>query len=365
MTILCKKIGGHAAWKGPEIDWKHDGLHIFTDEELDDIDQALQSLKARGSLDFLAITRETFPLQVTVSTLEVVGRRLRNGRGFVMLRGLPRQKYSADDMARIYFGLGCYLGQAMVQSYKGEYLGHVMDHTGLEKAPRAYHSGGHLGMHTDSCEIVGLMCLKSAISGGTSRIASAVAIHDFLADHHPDILDILYRGFYYRKMELDAQYGSGRMTSNSRIPVFTQYETPQDGHSIDCYFLGAYAKRAAMQGDFPLSSKELEAIDYVEKLAGSEDYYLDMSFANGDIQFLNNRKILHGRTDYVDSEVLDERRHLLRLWLHVPTWPALPAKQVFHTAEDRSRWLLQRRPFMEFPSLYFEDLKRTADTKTS
>jgi hypothetical protein len=35
----------------------------------------------------------------------------------------------------------------------------------------------------------------------------------------------------------------------------------------------------------------------------------------GQMQILNNRIIVHGRTPYVDHDEPDKRRHLLRLWL--------------------------------------------------
>jgi len=40
-----------------------------------------------------------------------------------------------------------------------------------------------------------------------------------------------------------------------------------------------------------------------------------MEFQPGDIQLLNNAKILHAREAYTDHDDPAERRHLLRLWL--------------------------------------------------
>lgn len=351
-------VGGPAAWRSHSVDWKTECLHVLSPPELDEIDRALTHLKALGDLDLTDITRSSFPLTVTADLLARVKDNLRSGRGFVMLRGLPRHRYSADDMARIYFGLGAYLGRSMVQSYQGERLGHVIDQTDLQEKSRGYHTGGHMGMHTDSCDVVGLMCLRRARSGGASRIASAVALHDALLATRPDVLDTLYRGFFYRRMDLDAQFGSGRVLSRQRVPVFTR-----QGHaaaSVACYFLGGYARSAAARGDATLTDDELEAITCVERLAESPDFYVDMDFAEGDIQFLNNRLVLHGRTDYEDAEEVAERRHLLRLWLAVPEWPPLPEAQVFHTAEDHEKWGQRRQPGMEFPSTYMQRLQALA-----
>jgi Taurine catabolism dioxygenase TauD, TfdA family len=306
MSRTRTPVGGKASWKGPDVNWREEGLHVFSAEELDEIDAALRHLKSLGDLDLTEITPATFPLRKAAALFARKGQDIRHGRGFVMLRGLPRDQYTADDMARIYFEIGSHLGRPLYQSYLGELLGHVMDHSDLEEKPRAYHAGGHIGMHSDSCDIVGLMCLRTAKSGGESRIASAVAVHDALTETDPELVDALYRGFYYRRMELDAQYGSGVVVSKNRIPVFTRRDD-----DLSCYFLGGYAKRAARMGDVPLSELELTAIDKVEELAGSDGYHLDMNFADGDIQFLNNRRILHGRTDYEDEKELSRRRRAL------------------------------------------------------
>lgn len=353
-------VGGAAAWRGNLAGWKEECLYVFNDIELREIDRALAHLKALGSLDLPEITRASFPLYAVAERLAKLAENLRTGRGFAMLRGLPRHLYSADDMARIYFGLGAYLGRPLVQSYQGEYLGHVMDQTDLQEASRGYHSGGHMGMHTDSCDVVGLMCLRAAKSGGSSRIASAVALHDALLSTQPDVLETLYRGFFYRRMDLDAQFGSGRVLSKQRVPVFTHLKPSQ----FACYFLGGYARSAVARGDATLTEEELHAIKCVERLAESPDYYLDMNFAEGDIQFLNNRLVLHGRTDYEDADDVDERRHLLRLWLTVPEWPPLPEAQVFHTAEDFEKWGLRRSPGMEMPSIYMRRLQTLAAQRT-
>ncbi len=81
-------------------------------------------------------------------------------------------------------------------------------------------------------------------------------------------------------------------------------------------------------------------------------------FKEGDIQFLNNRMIVHGRTDYQDAPELENRRHLLRLWIQVPppVWPAMPARQIFHTEEGRRLWSQYRQPFGEMPSIHYQKL---------
>jgi hypothetical protein len=49
---------------------------------------------------------------------------------------------------------------------------------------------------------------------------------------------------------------------------------------------------------------------------------------------------------------------MMRLWLEVPSWPALPRNQGVHWPEERPLWLRQRRPFMELPSRYLAEMSR-------
>jgi hypothetical protein len=338
-----------AAWTGATIDYRRDGLHTLSAAEIGEIDAALVHLRGRGDLDFPAITPENFPLPTLAGFFRNLRDELRFGRGFVLLRGLPRERYSTDDMARIYFGLGAHIGRPLPQSWQGELLGHVIDVSDIEPGARGYHKGGAQRFHTDSCDIVALMCLQTAKSGGASRICSAVAIHQQLARERPDLLQVLYDGFIFRRREVDAEHGSGVLVR--RISVFAR-----TGEEISVFLSGDYPNRAVAAGDAVMTPLQREALDEVQRIAASPDTYLDMSIGEGDIQFLNNRLLLHGRTGYEDHPEMARRRHLLRLWLRVPDWPPLPTGQAMHTAEDHPLWLRQRLPFMEMPSRYLEEI---------
>jgi len=351
--MKLEPVNTKAAWKGPEIDWKKEGLHVLSPSDIKEIEGALAHLKSLGELDFSEIKQEHFPLGAFGNYLRTLPHELRYGRGFVMLRGLPRERLSTDDMARIYFGIGAYIGLPIEQSWQGELLGHVIDVSDLEDRPRAYHKGGAIEMHTDSGDVIGLMCLRTARSGGASRIASTVALHNALLKSRPDLAEAHYKGFHYKRNEPDAEYGNGVLVSPHRIASFSQ-ETGE----FSSYFLGGYARGAVRIGKATLTPLEEEAIKELERLAASPEFYLDMDFTDGDIQFINNRTILHGRTDYDEDRDVNHRRHLLRLWLKVPEWHALPPAQVFHTPEDRRLWARQRKRLGELPSRYVASLSQ-------
>jgi hypothetical protein len=346
-------VASKAAWKGSLIDWQREGLHLISAAEVDEIDAALAFLRSRGDIDLPQITAADFPLPALGPRLAALRDVLRRGVGFVLLRGLPRARYGDDDIARIYFGFGAHIGRAMTQSRQGEFLGHVVNISDVDPTVRGYQYGGGQNMHSDSCDIIGLMCLRAAKSGGASRIVSAVAIHDELARTRPDLLKLHYWGFTYRRNELDAKLGGGVIVPPLPIATYAR----RDGE-LSCYLGTNYALRAADAGDAVLSAAQREAIEIVQTISASPEFYLDMQIGEGDIQFLNNRLIFHGRTAYEDWPDIARRRHMLRLWLRIDQWPALPANQRPHSDEDHRLWQRFRRPFMEIPSRFLADVEQ-------
>jgi hypothetical protein len=352
MTADPQPNASRASWKGSSLDWRADALHVFAPAEIEEIDGALTHLKSLGDLDFPEITTATFPLPTVGGYFARLRDELRRGRGFVLLRGLPRERYSADDMARIYYGFGVHIGAPGPQSWQGELLGNVIDASDIEADPRGYRKGGRQNFHTDPCRRGGaLPALRRAKAGGKSRIASSVGIHDAICERRPDIARRLYAGYRYHRMELDARFGEGVQTSEQPVPIYAV----RDGE-LSSYYMLNYAKMAAQHGFSTLSDFDLEALEEIQRLANSDEFYLDMSIEEGDIQFLNNRIMLHSRSDYEDWPEVARRRHMLRLWLQMPSWPAMPREQVLHTPGDRLLWRRQRRPRMEFPTAYLEDM---------
>jgi len=336
-------IEGSNVWRGPQIDYRSDGLHVLSAAAITEIDEAIAHLRALGQVDFPDITPRSFPLPKLGPYFTALGQELRRGRGFLLLRGLPHGRYSADDLARIYFGIGVHIGRPIPQSYNGELLGHVMDISDIERHGRGYRGGGGQDMHTDSCDVVALLCLRAARSGGASRIASAAAVHNHLFRERPGLFKTLYGEYVFRRIEKDAEYGTGELVK--RVVIFSS-----GSGEFSCNIQTNYPRRAVTAGDSVMTKQQVEALDELQRVASSPEFHLDMSIGEGDIQFLNNRVLLHGRTDYDDWPEIARRRHMMRLWLRIPAWPQMPANQTMHSAADHALWLERRKPFMELPS---------------
>lgn len=354
MNDALSPVGGRRAWLGSAIDYRQDGLWQLSAAELTEIDAALATLKARGDLDLADITVDTFPLHTVGRFLSRLRDELWSGLGFVLIRGLSRERYGDDDLARIYCGLGAHLGVIIPQSGNGEILGHVLNVADLvDEQVRGYRSAQSMNMHCDGHDVVSLLCLREAKDGGASRIASAAAVHDRMIETNPDLARVLYEGMPVMRSQMDAERGDGKIVTSDSVALFSQ----NDGVFSSCVHI-AQTRDAARAGYFDITTEQEAALDLFCELSSSPEFYLDMSIAPGDIQFLNNRLIVHGRTPYEDHENVDQRRHLMRLWVNVPSWPRRPDNQQdIYSMADLPRWAQFRTPYMEMPERYLAQFR--------
>ncbi len=313
-NVKCRPIDAPYAWTGADLAGKTDWIRPFSRSEIAELDAALQGVKQRG-LAVLDITREDFPLPRFAPALARIAQELETGRGMILLRGLPLE-YSRDDLCTVYWGVGSHLGTAVSQGGSGELLGEVRD-AGMEVEAtkrRGSKTSGGLPFHADRCDVVGLLCVRKAKTGGLSRIVSAAAIHNEILRRRPDLINLCYAE-WYNSRQGDEAAGESRAYPK---PIFGFCE----GHFTGM-FSPVYIRTAQEFPEVPrLTPAQQEVLELFEALA--EELCLDMAFEPGDIQLLNNHLIYHGRTPYVDFEENDKKRLLLRLWLAVPGSRPLP-----------------------------------------
>jgi Taurine catabolism dioxygenase TauD, TfdA family len=303
-------IGGPAAWRGPEMAARSgEWLHHLAPEELDEIATAVRAHREAGRA-MGAISPEAFPLPRLAPVLERIKRELLEGRGFAVLRGLPVERLSTEESAVAYLGIGSHLGGFRSQNAKGHLLGHVRD-LGLDiKKPtvRYYQTNRALEYHTDSCDVVGLLCLKTSKSGGESCIVSSVTLHDEMLRRSPEHWRALFNAF---PTDRRGEVPPG-MLPWFEVPVFNWHEG-----RLSTIYSGQYIRSA--QANFPearrLTDTEREALALLDDMTNDPALHLKLEFRPGDMQFLHNHQILHSRTDFEDWPEPERRRHLLRLWL--------------------------------------------------
>ena len=310
-------IDGPSIWYGPEM--MGDDIWI---EELKPIEKAELLDAMRGVSDFgtdlQRIERRNFPLPTLGARLDTLRKETIYGRGFVLLRGVPIDGLSLEQTAALYWGIGSYIGNPRPQNARGHLLGHVTDIEGavVEQA-RGYLTNRHLPYHCDYVDIVTLLCLRKARTGGLSSLVSSHTIHNEIWAERPDLAKVLY-GPAPRDRHEEVPPGKGPWYE---LPVFNHYEG-----WLSIYIIRRHIDSTRVYPDAPRVSPELtEALDMVEALANDPRLNMTMAFEPGDMQIVHNHQIMHDRTAYEDWEERDRRRYLLRLWLAPPDGVPLPS----------------------------------------
>ena len=310
-------VGGPGAWYGKVLKDSDDWMYPLSEAERSEVIDAMR--RARGRHDDIAnMAKADFSMPRFGARLEELRRDVLRGRGFVLLRNFPVEDFSFEEIATMYWGFGTYMGSARSQNVRGHLLGHVTDITDRYTDPnnRGYLSRRHLLYHSDSVDMVSLLCLHQAKSGGLSTIVSSYTIHDEMWKRRPDLAERLYRPVP-RSRRKEIPEGKGPWYE---LPVFNYL----DGR-LAISFLRQFIDDAQEIPEVgPHDPLLVEALDMMGDLANDPDLYLSMDFKPGDIQLLHNHQILHNRTAYEDWPEPERKRYLLRLWLSPPDGLALP-----------------------------------------
>ena len=308
--VMRRPIDHPSAWKVTDFRSPDDYSIALTPAQLADIADCVKAIRAAG-LKLEDIECKHFPLTTMTGTLAEIGRRVADGHGFVVLRGLPVDAYSKDEIGFIYWGIGTHLGIGQSQSVMGDRLGHVKDFSREDPNARAYRNKQELSPHTDLSDFVSLCCLRSARSGGVSRLASALTIHNIIFAERPHYLERLYRGYTWHRRG-EEKPGDHPVTPHL-VPIFSNV----DG-KVSIRYVRSYIEAGMAEVGSPIDDLDREILDFVEATSKRPDVMLEFTLAPGEMYFLNNYTILHARTAFDDHEEEDRRRHLLRLWLEVP-----------------------------------------------
>jgi Taurine catabolism dioxygenase TauD, TfdA family len=329
-TMIAQPLGGPAAWRGADLARSTDWIWPVSDAAVAELDAALQAVKRRG-LAWRDMQRGDFPIPGFGRTLAEVQRELEDGRGVLLLRGLPVARYGEDDLRALCFGIGLHLGSPRYQNSRGELIGEVRDELrvyGAVKQPampgRAAgapptsrykaRSSGPLRFHTDRTDVVALLCVRQAQSGGLSRVVSSVAVHDAILARRPDLHALLFQD-YHRSREGEEAGGESRAYA---LPVWGI----RDGRFTSQYSRTFVEAAQRLPGVPPLTAAQDEALDLLAEVA--EELCYEMTLLPGDLQLLNSHVTYHARTAYEDDAARKQDRLLYRLWLAVPNSRALP-----------------------------------------
>ena len=299
-------ISSPAAWKRRDLEnapWRV----WLSPDEISEVQRAVSEWQAR-KLPLANMTRSDFPLPTLAPRIDTWRREVSEGRGLQVVSGVPVHGWSVEESSAFFWGLGQHLGLPGAQNRKGDLLGHVRD-TGADKVDRyvrQYLTTQNIPFHCDAADMVGLLCLRKAKSGGLSRIASSVSVYNELLRRRPDLAPRLFEPFM-----LDTR-DEAEANGMKVLPV------PPCRHAagaLRTFWHAEYFRTSQRHEGVRLTDAENELFDLYDEISASPEFFIDMDLEPGDIQLLSNHTVIHARTDYVDHVEPDRKRHLLRLWI--------------------------------------------------
>ncbi|KAF7887757.1 hypothetical protein EAF00_010051 [Botryotinia globosa] len=335
-----KEITGETVWKAEDyINNPERWVHVFNEEEIAELSAVADKFIA-DKIPLTGISQDTFRLSKLSTLLASIRAETLNGKGFILFKGLPVEKWGNHKSAVAYMGLGTYLGYFVSQNGRGHVLGHVKDlgedSTQIDKV-RIYRTNARQFFHSDDSDIVGLMCIARALEGGESDIVSSHHVWNTLQKERPDVAETLTKPIWYFDRKGEVSVGEEPYIKTS---VF-YLETGPNGRVYskwDPYFVKSLTRFSDAGVIPPLSPEQVEAAKVLEETC--HRLRLHMILEIGDIQFLSNEHVLHARTAYKDHAPPAPRRHLMRLWLATPEseggW-----KLPFHDSNEKKRGGIQ------------------------
>ncbi|MDB5807166.1 MAG: taurine catabolism dioxygenase TauD [Betaproteobacteria bacterium] len=310
-------IDGPEDWSGASLRGSQEWIAHLGEAEIADIDRALAHAKTLDR-ELLSLTREDFPMPLMDQRFDAVRAELEGGRGFALLRGLPIARYTQEDARLLFWGLSQHLGEPQEQDGAGNRL-HSVTNTGMRVEKnnnvRSFQTDDELTFHCDGGDAFMLLCLRTAKSGGISKLVSAAHLYNEILRRRPDLIEVLQQDFHF---DTRGQHlGGVRFQS---VPIFNFFQG-----RLSMLYKRRYLRTAQEFPEVPKFTKgQQEAVELIESLTNDPEVQLSFYMEPGDLQIANNYAVLHARSKYEDFDEPERRRHLFRAWVTLPNGRALP-----------------------------------------
>ena len=306
-----------AAWRGQDMmgrgDW-HVPINAMHRKELD---SAIENAKGLYK-NVVALTKKDFPLPTLGPFLSALNNELEGGRGFVVIEGVPALELDEDTGKIALWGIGQYLGLPAKQDGAGSLIHSVRDIGASVESThniRSYQTADPISWHNDGADIFMLYCLRTGKSGGESKLVSAVEIFNEIVRRHPDLAATLEGDFWF-----DTR---GQRQDGARVEVMPVYNR-HDG-LLTANMKYRYIHTAQRFADVPrLTKRQRQSLQLAQDIANEPGMAMEFPLKPGDILIANNYVTFHGRKAFEDWEKLEDKRHMLRLWLTIPNGRPLP-----------------------------------------
>jgi hypothetical protein len=316
VNMLTQTITDARAWRSDTIDDRRTWYYPLSPRCLAALDETIHRLRQQ-SRPTTELCAAELPVADCAEEFRPVRSALENGRGFAIIQGPTCERYSPQEMQVCYWLVGQLLGRPAEQNVQGTLLYDVRD-TGQDvrygarfsvtNAESSFHTDNSFG--SDIVDYVGLLCIRTAKSGGLSQVISGYSIYNDLLARHGDVLDVLSR-----PLHVDRRGG----VRPGESPTVQHPVLSPDAGGLTYRYLRYWIESGHEKIGLPLSDAQRRALDVLDETANDPALRAEFALESGDLFFINNRWILHNRTAFEDHTEPEQRRHLVRLWLRART----------------------------------------------
>ena len=307
------------AWYAADVEHDTTWIQRLSAAEVADFKRALDVARDRAK-PLLDMTADDFPLQGPGKAALDRAIATTQGRwGMCLVKGFPVDDWTEADVQLAYWSMGLHMGAARTQNRASQVITDVRNAGASYKVKggRGYNTNAGLDFHMDSCDVVALLCRRTAKTGGTSKVVSSIALREEIQRQRPYFIPVLEQAFYH----------SYQGTQDPSQPPYYRCPIFGSDHRVIAVRTNRNNTMAA-QTDFEevprLTAEQIEALDLIDTLLPDPRLCYSMSLERGDMQLLNSYVTLHSRTPFEDYDEPDLKRHLLRLWLAIPSSQQLP-----------------------------------------
>ncbi|MDX2203350.1 MAG: TauD/TfdA family dioxygenase [Hyphomicrobiaceae bacterium] len=309
---ITQRIVGRDAWTRADLkesDWRV----VLPAEALSEVRSVVQSLREQP-VPALALRPDSYQMPACRAAMETVKRIVNTGVKFALVERLPVEEMSEGEAKAIYWMLSSMIARPVAQKLDGTMIYDVTD-TGRKPLPgsgvRPDKSNVDLQFHNDNAynlvmpEVVGLLCIRKARSGGTSRVMSFATAHNRLRERFPERLDRLYQPFVFDRQKEHRPDESPLFEA----PVFINDNGTLLARLGQHQIKNGYALAGGMD------EETREALLAIDEVFRETDLQFEFDMQPGDMQFARNCEVGHSRTEFHDFEEAEKKRLLVRLWL--------------------------------------------------
>lgn len=309
---ISDPIFGRHAWTRADLkveDWQV----VLPPEAVAEVRYMLDSLR-KQPVPLLALRPESYAIPACAATMATVRDILSDGVKFVLVQGLPTAEMTDDEAKCIYWILASMVSRPVAQKLDGTMIYDVTD-TGAKPLPgsgvRPDKSNVDLQFHNDNAynatmpDVVALLCIRNAKSGGTSRVMSFTTAHNALLERAPEALPRLYAKFPFDRQKEHAQDEDPLFEA----PIFENHDGALRARLGLHQIHNAYALRGTMD------SETDTALSAVGQVFCDPTLQFEFDMQPGDMQFARNCEVGHSRTEFQDYDDPNNRRMLVRLWM--------------------------------------------------